>query len=182
MHGYPLFLNLQGKNCLVYGGGEVATRKIEAFLKRGAKVLCISKAFSQDLKKMAEKFKPDLKLKKTHSSTVVVGLKTASPTLVIAATSECAFNASVAQFWRKKRVWVNAVDDPENRDFYAAAIVEKGPLQIAISTGGTSPLFAKKLRETLEKVIPSSVGETLKKIGKVRAERVRMARKQGSPK
>jgi len=87
---------------------------------------------------------------------------------VIAATSDREFNRRVGEECRKKKIWVNVVDDPEFCDFYVPAVLERGPLQVAISTGGASPLFAKRLREELEKVIPVSIGQALEKIGVMR--------------
>ncbi len=162
MFGYPLFLDLKGRTCLVFGGGEVAFRKIQALLKRGAKVKCVSKEFSAPLKKLARG--PRLELRQARNGSVnLTGAE-----LVIAATSDRNFNARVARACRKKKIWINVVDDPELCDFYVPAVVERGPLQVAISTGGASPLFAKRLREELEKVIPASTGDLLTKLGATR--------------
>lgn len=87
---------------------------------------------------------------------------------MIVATSDRDFNARVASECRRKRILVNVVDDPELCNFYVPAVLERGPLQIAISTDGASPLFARRLREELEKVIPSSAGRLLEKIGEIR--------------
>ena len=170
MKGYPIFLKLEGKRCLVYGGGEVAARKIEALLKRGARVTCQSFDFSTRLKNLAKKNRSQLILKRSR------GIQIDRAELVIAATSDRAFNARVAEAYRRKKIWVNAVDDPRHCDFYAAAIVERGPLQVAISTDGTSPLFAKRLREELEKAIPPSVGRLLEKLGRIREKKLRSSR------
>jgi len=89
---------------------------------------------------------------------------------VIAATSDRDFNSRVTEACRKKKIWVNVVDDPELCDFYVPAVLERGPLQIAISTGGASPLFARRLREELEKVIPPSTGRLLEKLGEIRGK------------
>ncbi len=165
MSGYPLFLKLKGQRCLVFGGGEVALRKIQALLKRGALVTCRSKDFSPGLKKLAKKAKASLVLKKMGSQD---SFSFNGSRLVIAATSDRGFNSRLARACRKKRILINVVDDPELCDFYVPAVVEKGPLQIAISTDGASPLFAKRLREELEKAIPDSTGEVLTKLGKIR--------------
>lgn len=166
MPGYPLFLKLEGRHCVVYGGGQVATRKIEALLRRGARVTCVSREFSKTLRNLARKDRSCLKLK--FAETEKSALSFDKATLVIAATSDRKFNARVAQACQKKRVWVNVVDDPAHCDFYAPAVVERGPLQIAISTNGTSPLFAKRLREEFEKIIPLSTGKFLEKLGRMR--------------
>jgi len=166
MFGYPLFLDLEGQRCLVFGGGEVATRKIEALLKRGAKVRCVSRDFSPSLRRLARKKNSELVLQRSKGSVVPLnGVR-----LAIAATSDRNFNARVAEACRGKKIWVNVVDDPELCDFYVPAVLERGPLQVAISTGGASPLFARRLREELEKVIPASMGRMLERLGKVKAK------------
>lgn len=177
MFGYPLFLDLKGRRCLVFGGGGVALRKIEALLKRGAKVICMSKEFSKPLQNLARwgrtrsprlpGGKIPLQLKRIGNGRIDVS----GAQLVIAATSDRKFNTRVAAACRRKKIWVNVVDDPGLCDFYAPAVVERGPLQVAISTGGASPFFAKRLREELEKVIPASTGDLLEKIGKLREVR-----------
>jgi siroheme synthase-like protein len=179
MLGYPLFLKLEGRQCLVFGGGRVAARKIRALLKRGARVTCVSQDFSKALRDWAKRNRSRLVLKRVGkgSTRQPLGRGNRAPALVVAATSDRNFNARVAQACRRKKIWVNAVDDPEFCDFYAPAILERGPLQIAISTGGTSPLFAKRLREELERVIPSSTGRLLEKLGRLR-RKVLLKKKQ----
>ena len=173
MSGYPLFLKLEGQRCLVFGGGKVATRKIRSLLQRGAIVTCISKDFSKTLRNWAGKksnaFDSSLRLRLLRrASGAPRNDELNGAKLVIAATSERDFNAHVAQVCRKKKIWVNVVDDPRLCDFYVPAVLERGPLQVAISTGGASPLFARRLREELEKAIPVSTGKMLEKLGKIR--------------
>ncbi len=163
MKSYPLFLNLEGKDCLVVGGGEVAARKIEALLRRGARVTCVSKEFSKFVKNLGKKNRRNLILKVSNGK-----IKLNRARLVIAATSDRPFNERIARECRRKKIWVNVVDDPELCDFTVPAVLERGPLQIAVSTGGTSPLFAKRLRQELERAIPLSTGRLLEKIGALR--------------
>ncbi|MBI4115731.1 MAG: bifunctional precorrin-2 dehydrogenase/sirohydrochlorin ferrochelatase [Candidatus Omnitrophica bacterium] len=169
MIGYPLFLNVQGRRCLVFGGGEVATRKIMSLLKRGAKVTCVSRDFSKGLRKLVKSYGSNLQLKRVKGNRIALD----NVTIVIAATSDKEFNTRVVEACRRKKIWVNAVDDPKLCDFYVPATLERGPLQIAISTGGISPLFAKRLREELEKVIPRSTGSLLERIGNIRGKRLK---------
>ncbi len=169
MSVYPLFLKLEGKRCLVFGGGEVATRKVKSLLRCGARVLCVSRDFSSELKRLARRKASGLVMKRAHGNRISMN----GAELVIAATSDRAFNSKVARECRKRRIWVNVVDDPELCDFYAAAVLERGPLQVAISTGGASPLFAKKLREALEAAIPASTGKLLEKLGTIRNRTIR---------
>lgn len=192
--GYPLFLDLTGKSCLVFGGGRVALRKVQSLLKRGAKVTCVSKEFCRPLQLLRARHdsgrarqsrntrlpRPNFPLEweiGTRNDGGVLHLKRMThhrislngARLVIAATSDREFNFRVARECRRRKIWVNVVDDPGLCDFTVPAVVERGPLQLAISTSGTSPLFARRLREELEKVIPVSTGKLLEKIGKARA-------------
>ena len=169
MSGYPLFLKLEGERCLVFGGGKVATRKIQSLVRRGARILCVSKDFTRVVRNLAKRNPSQLTLKRSSSGPGMTG----GVRLVIAATSDRAFNARVAGICRKKKILVNVVDDPKLCDFYVPAVLERGPLQVAISTGGASPLFARRLREELEKAIPSSTGKLLEKLGRMRAKFVK---------
>lgn len=162
--GYPLFLNLEGKHCLVFGGGEVAARKIHSLLKRGARVTCVSKEFSRAVRNLGQKNRGCLTLKRISNGKIHFN----EAQLVIAATSDRPFNERIARECRRKKIWVNVVDDPKLCDFTVPAVLERGPLQVAVSTGGTSPLFAKRLRQELQKVIPPSTGKLLEKLGKIR--------------
>lgn len=172
MKGYPLFLKLEGERCLVFGGGNVARRKIQTLLKRGARITCVSRSFSTPLKNLAKKNRLQLILKKTGEGRALLN----GARLVVAATSDASFNARVAQSCRKAKILVNVVDNPELCDFYVPAVLERGPLQIAISTGGTSPLFSRRLREALEKVIPPSIGRLLEEIGRLRRQKIKEGR------
>jgi len=90
--------------------------------------------------------------------------------LVIAATSLPAVNATVFQEARKRNILCNAVDDPENCDFYYPAVVRRGDLQIAISTAGHSPALAQRLRQELEAQFPPEYGEWVENLGQARKE------------
>jgi siroheme synthase-like protein len=88
--------------------------------------------------------------------------------LVIAATNCLEVNAHVAKTARHLGIWVNVVDTPAVCDFIAPAVVQRGALQIAISTGGKSPMLAKRLRQGLEALIGSEYGELAEILGTMR--------------
>ena len=146
----------------------MAARKVKTLLDRGAHVTCVSRDFSGSLKRWARQGR--LRLEKRKGGRIDLN----GARLVVVATSDRDFNARAAALCRRKKIFVNVADDPELCDFYAPAIVKKVPLQIAISTGGTSPLFARRLREALAKVIPGSVGRVLEKVGRLRLKRMRV--------
>jgi precorrin-2 dehydrogenase / sirohydrochlorin ferrochelatase len=141
---FPLWLNISGRKCLVVGAGRIAVAKIDGLLNHGAKVVVIAPGAVPSIKKQARKG-----LLTLHSRTFSpIDVKGAF--LVVAATNSSEVNAAIFRACRAQRVLCNAVDDPENCDFFYPAVVRRGPLQIAISTNGQSPGLAARLRKQLE--------------------------------
>ncbi len=139
---YPAFLNLKGKKVLLFGGGEVALRKARVLRQAGAGLLVISRDFSNPFLKFAKQKR--IKLKRGS-----VFPKLNDVSLVVTATSDQAFNRSVYKRCEQENIFVNVVDDPKHSTFIVPSILKRGPLQIAISTGGASPFLAKTLRKKL---------------------------------
>ena len=135
---YPVFLDLHGKRCVVVGGGQVAVRKVEGLLAVGAEVTVIAPehgALPAGVGVLRRAYQPgDL----------------AGARLVIAATNDAAVNAAVASEAEARGILVNVVDDPAQCSFILPAVVRRGALCLAISTGGASPAFARRLRAALE--------------------------------
>lgn len=163
---YPIFLDLQGKCCLVVGGGDVAARKVEGLLEAGAVVAVVSPLLTEALDRLAQSgsirhearlFEPD----------DVIGC-----TIVIGATDQPEVNAAVCEASRTQGIWVNIVDTPGACDFIAPAVVRRGELQIAISTGGNSPTLAKRIRAQLEHIYGWEYAELVAWLGHQR-ERIR---------
>jgi precorrin-2 dehydrogenase / sirohydrochlorin ferrochelatase len=163
---YPMFIDLQGKRCLVVGGGDIATRKVQGLLDADALVLVVSPKLSDALSALAAQgviaYRP-----RPFRADDVLGC-----TLVIGATDQPEVNLAVSKAARAHDVWVNIVDTPEACDFIAPAIVRRGVLQIAISTGGHSPTLAKRIRMQLEEAYGPEYGRLLEKLGRER-ERIR---------
>lgn len=149
----PLFHNLRNQPCLVVGGGEVALRKIRTLLSAGADVTVVARAFHDGLRELAHEY-PALELRECdYSAALMIDV-----VLVIAATDDEALNTSVSRDARQQRIPVNVVDSPELCTVIFPAIVDRSPLQIAISTGGTAPVLARLVRSRLESWIPASYG------------------------
>jgi precorrin-2 dehydrogenase / sirohydrochlorin ferrochelatase len=159
---YPVFVDLEGKRCLVVGGGEIATRKVEGLLEAGALVVVVSPGLSSALVALAAcgaiQHRPRAFLEGD-----VVGCA-----LVIGATDQYVVNQAVCEAARRHHIWVNIVDTPEHCDFIAPAVVRRGALQIAISTGGLSPTLAKRIRMQLERFYGQEYAELLEKLGRER--------------
>jgi precorrin-2 dehydrogenase/sirohydrochlorin ferrochelatase len=138
---YPAFLNLKGKKAVVVGGGKVAERKVLPLLKSGAEVTVISPFLTvrlaraksrENIRHLARRYrKNDLK----------------GAFIVIAATDSPDVNQAVG---RDAPALVNVVDLPEECNFIAPSVVERGPLTVAISTSGISPALSRALRKELE--------------------------------
>ncbi len=151
MAGYPIHLvNLEGKRVLLAGGGRVAAAKLSGLAAAGARVHVIAERFDDAILAQLA-WATQVEERQVRSEDV------AGAELVIAATDDREVNRALAGAARARRILVNVVDDPEACDFFAPAIVERGPVTFAISTGGSSPLLAAQLRRLLEAAIPASV-------------------------
>lgn len=142
MNYYPAFLNLQGKKVVVVGGGKVAERKVLTLLRAGAVVTVISPLLTKRLKKEKEAGH----MLHLHRAYRKGDLKDSF--MVIAATDAPEVNTRVAG---DAPGLLNVVDVPSECNFIAPSVVKRGPLVFAISTGGTSPAFAKAVRKEIEK-------------------------------
>jgi len=166
---YPIFLNIRGKRCVVVGGGQVARRKVRALLESGADVEVISPELCRELDKLAGSGQIRV-LRRAYQPGDLAGA-----TIAIAASSERSVNLAVAREARKKGVLLNVVDDRDTSDFIAPAYLRRGEVTVAISTSGTSPALARKIRIRLEKVISEEYAALTRLVGEVRAE----ARRRG---
>ena len=156
---YPVCLNVEGKRCLVVGGGEVAARKVKALLEARADVVVVSREMGRELSGC-------------HGVTIVPrrwrarDLKGAF--LVVAATDDRSLNATIARAARKNGVLCNVVDDASLSDFIMPATVRRGLLLIAVSTSGALPALARSIRERLEAVFGHEYGDYLEIVSEMR--------------
>jgi siroheme synthase-like protein len=141
---FPAFLKLHSRRVLVVGGGSIAAQKIPGLLEAGAQVHVVSPKLAPQLTEWVRNqqitwspkpFEPD---------------DLNSIFLVIAATSLRDLNAHVYREADQRNILCNAVDDIDHCHFYYGSIVQRGDLQIAISTNGKSPALAQRLRKELE--------------------------------
>jgi siroheme synthase-like protein len=141
---FPIFVKLQERLVVVVGGGEIAAGKIDGLLRAGARVRVIAPdvhaVFAEPIRNRKIEWIP-----REFASGDLAGA-----TLVIAATSAAGVNAAVFREAESCGIMCNAVDDIENCHFYYGSIVQRGDLQIAISTNGKSPALAQRLRQELE--------------------------------
>ncbi|MEM7283614.1 MAG: siroheme synthase CysG [Pseudomonadota bacterium] len=153
MDYYPIFVDLRAKPCLVVGGGSVALRKTKALLSAHATVTVVAPDLEPELSHLAEQ---GLVTHLAHpfSDDLVLG-----KFLVIAATDRLEVNTSVYQTATKQGCLVNSVDDPKRSNFITPAIVDRSPIVIAISSGGSAPVLARRIRAKLETELPKRLGQ-----------------------
>ncbi|MGM0593193.1 MAG: siroheme synthase CysG [Pseudomonadota bacterium] len=148
----PIFMNIRSQRCLVVGGGEVAARKAALLKQAGAELVVVSPELMGNLKDMHADDEIAF-----HQRTFAEG-DLEGVALVIAATDDEAVNRQVSELARARSIPVNVVDNPELCTFILPSIIDRSPVQIAVSTGGSSPVLARLLRARLESAIPSAYG------------------------
>jgi siroheme synthase-like protein len=160
----PVFLKLESRPCLVVGAGRVALEKLEKLLAAGAHITVVAPKVLEAIEDLAAQGRISLKRRAFNLNDLD------GQTIVITATNSKEVNHSVFQAAQARGLLCNAVDDPPNCDFYFAASVERGDLQIAISTAGESPAVAQRLRREIDAQLPPDLGEWLAEVGKLRRE------------
>lgn len=148
----PLFLDVKNRPFLIVGGGNIAARKVAILERAQAPITIVSPRLTPQLQQKAKNKEITWKQKEFS----VIDLKGFQ--CVLAATDKQEVNADIAAICRKHNILVNAADDTNNCDFILPSIVDRSPVQIAVSTGGASPVLARMLRTKLENFIPASYG------------------------
>jgi uroporphyrin-III C-methyltransferase/precorrin-2 dehydrogenase/sirohydrochlorin ferrochelatase len=164
---FPLFADLRDRLVLVVGGGAVAERKVEALLLAGALPVVGSPELSERLQAWLETDRIRWRTGEFSDHWLDEAW------LVIAATDDAAVNQAVAAAAAARRILANVVDDAELSSFHVPALVQRGPLQIAISSGGGAPMLARHIRRQLETLLDDSLG-TLAELLTRQRERIRM--------
>ena len=141
---YPVYLNLRGRRCVIVGGGTVAEGKISRLLDSGADICVVSPDATPGIRQ----FVADGAVRWEQRRYERGDLEGAF--IAIAATNVREVNRRIFEEAEERGVMLNAVDDPPNCSFIAPSIVQRGPVTLAISTGGVSPALARKLRESLQ--------------------------------
>ena len=162
----PIFYDLSVRPCLVVGAGDIAARKVRRLRKAEATVIVIAPEICDELKSLADNNEIQY-IAKRFSAELLDGKM-----LVIAATNDQKVNKEVSESAKQRNIPVNVVDDPGLCSFIMPSIIDRDPVQIAISTGGASPVLARLLRARLETLIPASYGSLAQLLSKFR-ERVR---------
>lgn len=155
---YPAFLKLDGLPVVIVGGGTVAASKLDGLLAAGARVTVVAPAVVPAIRERATVIEAAFRPAHLAGARWVVAAATA------------AVNREVAAAAASRGLFVNAVDDPEVATAYLGGVVRRGPIEIAISTGGLAPALAGLLREALDALLPEDAERWLDIATEARAE------------
>lgn len=153
MNYFPVFFDLRAQKVLVVGGGDVAARKVALLERAGAAIKLVAPLISPEL------------MARAATGTIKIEIREFVPAdldgarLVIVATSRRAVNRWIAALSDSRGIPVNVVDDRDASRFIVPAVIDRDPVLVAISTGGASPVLARRLRERVEALLPKQIGE-----------------------
>jgi precorrin-2 dehydrogenase/sirohydrochlorin ferrochelatase len=167
MAKYPIFLEMAGRRVVIVGGGAVAARKAETILKTGARLVVVAERIDDALRDLCKGATAEL-IESKYAKDYL-----AQATLVIAATDNDRLNNQIYKDCQQLEILCNVVDSPQLCDFYVPAVVQRGELQIAVSTGGKSPAFAGHIRKKLEKIFTEKHGEFLAELEHLREHTIK---------
>jgi siroheme synthase-like protein len=159
---FPMFVKLEGRLVVVVGGGVVAEGKIPGLLASEARIRLVAPAITPTIAEWVRQRKVDWLPKEFEAHDLDGAF------LIIAATSAPGVNESVFREAEARRILCNAVDDIDHCHFYYGAVVQRGDLQIAISTNGKSPALAQRVRKELEKQYDEDYAVWLEWLGATR--------------
>ncbi len=159
---YPISLNLSGKPVLLVGGGEVAFRKARGLSGTGCRLRVVARSFSPAFQAWLEKGRVPMEQRAYRQG------EAAGYFLVISATDDAGVNKRVFEDAHAAGRLINVVDRPGLCNVFIPSRIDRGNLQVAISTGGKCPAFARWLRQGLEEAIPERYGPLLERIAGIR--------------
>jgi uncharacterized protein len=162
---FPVFLKLEQLHTLVVGGGTVGLEHVSALLLNspGARVTIVGRAIRDDLRAFVSAYQGVTLIERPFEPTDLDGIQ-----LVVCATDNQALHIEIRKLAHARGLLVNVADTPDQCDFFLGSIVQKGDLKIAISTNEKSPTVAKRLKETLQEVLPNELNEVLQNIPSIR--------------
>lgn len=161
---YPIFLKPSQLNFLIVGGGNVALEKLSFLLKSSpkAQVSVLAKEFDETVVDLINNFNLS-SIKASYNKSALKNKQ-----IVIAATNDKAVNKQIYLDAKAENILINVADTPELCDFYMGSIITKGPIKIGISTNGTSPTLAKRLRQFFEDFLSDDIADLSENLNQYR--------------
>jgi len=158
----PIFINIKNKKCVVVGGGEVAFRKATLLLRAGADLNIVAPVLSDELRKLCVDTDCAITAREFEEADINNAI------LVVAATDDLKTNERVSVIASTLNIPVNVVDQPHLCSFIMPSIVDRSPIVVAISSGGSSPILTRKLKELNEAMIPGRIDKLAELLGSFR--------------
>ena len=150
-------LNLEGKKIIVVGGGNEAEKRIKSILNEKCEIIVISDSVNAQISKLVKTKKIKLKKQKIENIKFILEL---NPDLIITTTNDKKINQKIINYAKKKKIIAYSSDNPEESDFSNAAIIDfEKMIQVAIFTGGRSPVMSKKIKSKVEIVLKKVISK-----------------------
>ena len=159
---YPIFINGNQLSCLIVGGGKVAERKVETLAENGATITVVSPQITPLIASAVTAGKATW-IESRYDKQFIKDVQ-----LVIGATDSPAVNEQIYLDAKRLNILVNIVDDPDHCTFIVPSVLCKGPLKIAVSTGGAAPKLAGKIRRDIERKIPDEYTVMIEELHELR--------------
>lgn len=167
MKFYPLQFQLEGRHCLIVGGGRVALRRCRSLLSAGARVDVIAPEVGAELRALLRESGGNL-VERAYADELAAG----DYFCIVAATDVAAVNQQVADYARSRAIPVNRADDRSRCDFIFPAVIDRGPITISITNNGASPVLSRILKRQIDQFLPSGYDQLSEFVGRNR-ERVK---------
>jgi len=161
---YPITINIEDRPVAMIGGGNVALRKTRDLLEAGAKVTVIAPEIHNGFNGLVNEYGDRVELVKKE----YVSGSLEKYSLVFSATNSAGVNNAVYTEAHSKNIFINAVDDPPNCSFFIPSFTRKGDLILSLSTSGSSPAYAARLRRAFEEQVPKNIEEILAVLAELR--------------
>ncbi len=161
MSYFPMFIDLEGRKCLVAGGGKVAYRKVKVLKDFGADIVIIAPEITTDIFQMENV----QCIQKAFEKKDLENME-----LVVAATGNKELNHQISQECRKLKIPVNAVDQTEDCDFIFPSYVKQGEVTGAFTSGGQSPVVTQYLKKQAQSYVTEYIGQMAQCLGDIREE------------
>ncbi|MES1956070.1 siroheme synthase CysG [Salinisphaera hydrothermalis] len=161
---YPVALRLAGRRVVVAGGGRIAARRVERLLAAGARVVVIAPRLAPALAERAAAGSIEWHQREAEDADV------RDAALCFAATDDVDVNTRIAAAARARGIPVQRADDAEASDFLVPALIERGPLQVSVSSDASAPSLTRRLRARLETLVPRAYGDLAALAGEFRGQ------------
>jgi len=152
MQHLPIFLNVRGKRTLIVGSGVAAARKADLLLRAGSDLTVVTPELGDELSHLAGSFEF------THQASALKAEDLEGCMIAFGCSDDDSLNQNLRELAGRAGIMVNVTDKTEDCDFIMPAVVDRSPLLIAISSGGTSPLLVRMLKARFETTIPAAYG------------------------